>query len=133
MNKNYNSLKKMGEYIVLLFMLSMIGLASCVWDEIPPPKIPDIPQDSSLSFANDIIPIFESSCATTNCHDGSWKPNLSANVAYVELTTKGYINTNSPADSELYKKIDGGSMQQYATDEDRYYILRWIGEGAEDN
>ena len=123
----------MGEYIVLLFMLSMIGLASCVWDEIPPPKIPDIPQDSSLSFANDIIPIFELSCATTNCHDGSWKPNLTANVAYVELTTKGYINTNSPADSELYIKIDGGSMQQYATDEDRYYILRWIEEGAEDN
>lgn len=127
------SLKKMGENFILLFMLSAMVLASCVWDEIPPPKIPDIPVDSSLSFSTNIIPIFESSCATSNCHDGSWKPNLTANVAYQELTTKGYINTSSPADSKLYQKIDGGSMQQYATDQDRYLILRWIEEGAEDN
>ena len=127
------SLRKMGENFILLFMLSAMVLASCVWDEIPPPNIPDIPTDSSLSFSTNIIPIFESSCATSNCHDGSWKPNLTANVAYQELTTKGYINTSSPADSKLYQKIDGGSMQQYATDQERYLILRWIEEGAEDN
>jgi len=133
MNKNFTFLKKLGEYIILLFMLSAMGLASCVWDEIPPPEIPDIPVDSSVSFSSQIIPIFESSCATSNCHDGSWRPNLTASVAYDDLISGGYINTNTPASSELYIKIDGGSMQQYATDEDRYLILRWIDEGAEDN
>ncbi len=127
------SLKKLGEHMILLFMLSTMGLSSCLWDENPPPKI-EIPEDSVISFSTYIIPIFESSCAVSNCHDGSWKPNLTANVAYEELTTKGYINTNSPADSELYIKIDGnGSMQQYATDQDRALILQWITEGAEDN
>jgi hypothetical protein len=133
MNKNNKSLKKLGEYLILLFMLSAMGLASCVWDEIPPPEIPNIPEDSSLSFSNDIVPIFESSCAVSGCHDGTWKPNLTANVAYDQLTTGGYINSSTPSDSKLYMKIDGGSMQQYATDEDRYLILRWITEGAEDN
>lgn len=131
MNKKYISMKKLGEYMILLFMLSAMGLASCVWDEIPPPKI-EIP-DTTISFSLNIIPIFESSCAISGCHDGTWKPNLEANVAYDELTTKGYINTSSPANSELYTKIDGGSMQQYATDQDRALILQWITEGAEDN
>ena len=106
-------------------------MASCTWDEIPPPKI-EIP-DTTISFSLNIIPIFEAKCATSNCHDGTWRPDLQTNVAYDELINGGYINTNSPADSELYTKIDGGSMEQYTTAQDRALILQWITEGAEDN
>ena len=131
MNKIYSILKRTGGQLAFLFMLGVVGLASCTWDEIPPPEI-EIP-DEGVSFNDDIIPILESSCAVSNCHDGSWKPNLTSNVAYDDLINGGYINTGSPADSELYTKIDGGSMEQYATDQDRALILNWIEEGAEDN
>ncbi|MBR9999193.1 MAG: hypothetical protein KFF73_09490 [Cyclobacteriaceae bacterium] len=130
MNKNYRILKSLGGQLILRFMLGTIGMVSCTWDEIPPPEI-EIP-DTAISFSDNIIPIFEARCATSSCHDGSWRPDLRSNVAYAEVTD-GYVNVNSPASSELYTKIDGGSMDQYATDQDRALILQWITEGAEDN
>jgi hypothetical protein len=131
MNKFYRLLKSLGSQLILLFILGAAGLSSCTWDEIPPPEI--VIPDDGVSFSNDIIPIFETSCATANCHDGSWRPDLRANVAYDEVMD-GYVNVNSPEDSELYTKIaPGGSMAQYATDQERALILTWIEEGAENN
>ena len=45
-------------------------------------------------------------------------------VAYDEVMD-GYVNLNSPKDSELYTKIaPGGSMEQYATAQERTLILQ---------
>jgi len=130
MNKNHISLKKLRQGLILFFLLGSLGLSSCTWDEIPPPKI-EIP-DEPISFSDDIIPIFEANCNASNCHGGFWKPDLRPNNAYNELTTGGYIDIDSPADSELYVKISPGqSMADYATPQDRALILQWITEGAE--
>ena len=85
-----------------------------------------------MSFSADVVPIFESKC--TRCHGGTRPPDLTAENAYLSLTSGNYLDTEIPEESYLYKKIDGnGSMSEYADDHDRAVILKWIEQGAEEN
>lgn len=121
MSRNFN-------WIYVLFLVFVF--VSCESVKREPFDASSVPDD--ISFEMDIAPRFEAKC--TQCHGGTTPPNLSASEAYFELTAGGYINTLSPAESKLYKAIDvGGGMYQYASDEDRAYILKWIETGALDN
>jgi hypothetical protein len=134
MNIKSKNLKKLGEGMILFAFICAMGFASCTWDEIPPPPKVEIPDTVTLSFTDDIVPIFEANCNAGNCHGGFWAPDLRPSVAYNELTTGGYIDVDTPEDSELYIKISPGqSMAQYVTAEERALILEWINQGAEDN
>src|SRR5580693_3751571 len=60
------------------------------------------------SFANDIQPIFTSSCALSGCHVvGSQTPYLVQGMAYEDLISGGYVNTVVPTSSTLYQMING--------------------------
>lgn len=116
--------------IVILGILAIVG-TSCTYEELIKPKV-DIPD--SVSFNVNILPIFNSSCNTSGCHNkGGISPNLSAADAYTTLIFFGYVDTDNPEVSEIYQKITNGSMKQYATDQDRALILSWIEQGALDN
>lgn len=107
------------------------GLAACTYytNDFDPSEAPD-----GVSFETDIIPIFEASCNTAGCHNGTIPPDLRANSAYVQLLGLKYVVPGTPAeDNKLYQVIDGGSMNVYATDLERSYIKKWIDEGAENN
>jgi hypothetical protein len=91
-----------------------------------------------VSFASDIIPIFNSSCSLSGCHiTGGKSPDLTTANAYNSLTKGGYINTSEPPKSELYlwmtgKKSTpmpvGGINKEYNA-----LVLAWIEQGAENN
>ncbi|HLF33469.1 MAG TPA: hypothetical protein VI583_04500 [Cyclobacteriaceae bacterium] len=95
----------------------------------------EAPPDS-VSFSNDLVPIFETGCAISGCHNaGGIPPDLSAENAYNSLTLFGYVEFDSAmADQSLiYQKISTGSMAKYASDENRAWLLKWIQQGAKNN
>jgi len=119
------------EILPILFIL-LLGFTSCAYYEKPLP-VDDIPEEPS--FSEDLIPFFETSCATTGCHNnGGIPPDLSEEFAYISLTVGGYVDTDNPEESLLYTKIaPGGSMEIYSTSRNTKMVLRWIEQGAENN
>lgn len=107
------------------------GLYSCTYETIIPSE-PEVPEN--VSFQVDVIPIFNSSCNSSGCHNkGGIAPDLSSDNAYTSLTFFGYVNTDIPESSILYEEINTGSMKGFATDQDRAIILKWIEQGALNN
>ncbi|TLX76216.1 hypothetical protein E9993_08380 [Labilibacter sediminis] len=104
-------------------------LSSCESEKIMPVDPDDLPDE--ISFSEHITPIFDNKCS--QCHYGQTPPDLSPADAYLNLTSGGYINTETPEKSEIYTIITTGSMAQYASEIDRAFILKWIQQGALDN
>jgi hypothetical protein len=91
-----------------------------------------------VSFAGDIIPIFNSSCNVSGCHNaGGISPNLSAANAYTALTGGNYITTSNPENSELYQWMTGkkGTPMPLSGPNKDYnaLVLAWIKQGANNN
>ena len=109
-----------------LFVMAVFMTTSCEKEYYVPFPTPDV-----VSYTQDIQPFFNAKC--TSCH-GNTAPNLESPDSYDNLINGGYINLSDPASSLLYTKIDiGGSMESYATQEERAMTLKWISQGAENN
>lgn len=91
-----------------------------------------------VSFAADIIPIFNASCAVSGCHvKGSQTPDLTASNAYNSLTIGNYYNTEVPESSEIYLWMTGKKntpMPPSGINKDyNALVLAWIKQGAQNN
>lgn len=117
--------------IVALFA-GFMAWQSCEYDwiETEPIIVPD-----TVSFANDIIPIFERGCNVSVCHgNGGVAPELTAENAFTSLIAENQIDPVTPENSILYVKVaSGGSMNKYTKPGDPEIILKWIQQGALDN
>lgn len=115
-------------------------MQSCSKEEGPIIVIPPDTTGSgvdSISFANDIQPIFNSSC--TGCHNNTHPQlDLSDGYAYNQLWTDGanvpYVDTVNAEQSILYVRATtdmppSGALQSFETDK----ILKWIQQGAKNN
>ena len=122
-------------FIQIIAALSiMLFFTQCTWDQVIDEPI--VVED--ISFADDIIPIFNASCNTTGCHiTGTTAPDLTPGNAYNALHDGGYINIASPSQSILYKWMnDEESIPMPLSGVNAEYnakVLQWITEGAEDN
>jgi hypothetical protein len=92
----------------------------------------------AVSFANDLIPIFNSDCNSSGCHsEGGVAPVLTTNGAYNSLSSGNYINTSNPQNSELYLWMTGkrGTPMPPAGFNKNYnaLVLAWIKQGALNN
>jgi hypothetical protein len=92
----------------------------------------------TVTFSNDIIPIFNSSCNTSGCHNaGGIAPDLSAANAYNSLMGAGYINADNPSSSELYLWMTGkkGTPMPVSGINKDYnaLMLAWMKQGAQNN
>ena len=118
--------------MLFVAMFVGLGLASCTYytNDFVPTEVPD-----PLSFEEHIIPIFETNCNNPGCHSGTIAPDLRPDVAYDDLINGEYVSDASAAENNLlYQKIsNGGSMEGFATDENRAYIKKWIEDGFENN
>lgn len=130
-------MKKIYQRIFVLGLVSIVGfMTSCEKDYFVPAP-PTDPNDSipidSISYSMDMQPYFDAQC--TKCHNGGGIPlDLSPGVSYDAIINGGYVNTSSPASSNLYVKIaPGGSMEQYSTSAETSMTLQWIDEGAVNN
>lgn len=91
-----------------------------------------------VGFAADILPIFNSSCNTSGCHNAGGKsPDLTAANAYNSLSTGNYFNVGNPVNSELYLWMTGKKgVPMPTTGINKDYnalILAWIKQGALNN
>jgi len=91
-----------------------------------------------VSFSQDMIPIFNKSCALSGCHATKEKtPDLSAANAYNSLTVGNYYNTADPEHSVIYLWMTGKkSTPMPPTGINKDYnalMLAWIKQGAQNN
>jgi hypothetical protein len=123
--------------IIRLFgvLLVILSLSGCYYDDI----LEDAgPIEDDISFENDIISIFDSSCNMTGCHNsGGTAPDLTPANAFDSLISNGYIDINNPVNSELYLWVSGQkgtTMPVSGTDATiSNTILAWIEQGALNN
>lgn len=124
-------MKRQYTILIIIVISWLLFMTSCEYYTITPKPI-EVPD--SVSFAVNVIPIFDANCNALGCHStGSISPDLTAGNAYVSLTFFGYINTANPEASPLYTKVFSGSMKDNASDQDREIILKWIQQGALEN
>lgn len=91
------------------------------------------PAAEMVSFANDVMPIFEASCTT--CHGDQRKGGLSV-ATYAELMAGNVITAGDGQGSRLIQLIESGKMPARGdklTAEQVQIISDWVNQGAEDN
>ena len=114
----------------------MIFLNGCYQDVISPGTDPNGPPQF-VSFSGDLIPIFNTHCNATGCHDvvPAHAPSLVPENAYTALTTGGFVNTSVPTDSKIYVVCKTGQMPPTGAlkASDTQKILDWIRNGAPNN
>lgn len=92
----------------------------------------------TVSFATDIVPIFNKSCNTSGCHStGGKTPDLSIVNAYTSLSNGGFVNTGDPQSSSIYLWMTGkkGTPMPVSGINKDYnaLVLAWIKQGAQNN
>jgi len=119
--------------ILYLFLSVLIlGISSCEYSYIEP-EISDLPPIKTVSFANDIQPVFDDKCI--GCHfTGGDSPDLSEGNSYFEIINNGLVDTINPTNSILYNYPDSTahSGTGYSGSE-KELVLNWIKEGAIDD
>ena len=92
-----------------------------------------------VSFAKDIIPIFNKSCNMSGCHNvGGTEPDLSPGNAYNSLIN-GHVDLNEPEKSELYLWLTGKESEPMPIgaannpSNINQLVLAWIKQGAKNN
>lgn len=118
----------------IIFMTGF-GLSGCYKDIILPEAAvdPDAPPQA-WSYKIDIAPLVNTKCALAGCHvSGSHKPYMKLDESYLQIVGGGFINTNLPRESVLYKEINGGMQEYIPSAKDRQKIYDWIRTGALNN
>ena len=100
---------------------------------------PGIAITSEMSFKNDILPIFQKSCALSGCHvSGGRSPDLTTTNAYSSLINGNYIKINDPDNSIVMQWLTGKKFPPmplgFGTNADlNAKIYAWIKQGAKNN
>jgi hypothetical protein len=126
----------MKKYILYILIVSGFMILNACEKDYLVPQVVKI--DFPVSFATDVQPILTEDCAVPTCHvAGGHAPNLTAGSAYDELTGLGYVDTDNPEESLLYKRITATVKPMPPTNklsgEEIGYILAWIEQGAQNN
>jgi hypothetical protein len=118
----------------LAVLTVIILVSSCQYKWIVEPEIPPPDPEDTISFSQEIEPIW-STQGCTGCHNtGGQNPDLSAGNAYNSITTAGLVDTGTPEDSKIYyyPLPDGNHYVKYSSAQ-AALILAWIEQGALDN
>ena len=112
--------------IFLILILFSVFISSCKYDFILPEVVVPV---NDVSFSEDVVPIFAQKCII--CHN-TQSPVLTADLAFAQIVPN-YVNTASPATSEIYTVPTSGTHGGTFTATQAALILQWITEGAENN
>jgi len=95
---------------------------------------------TELSFAKDIVPIFEKSCsASSGCHaSGGKAPDLTAANAYKALTDGSYFKASDPDNSVIMLWLTGKKspvmpLGAGPNADINANVYAWIKQGAKNN
>lgn len=113
-------------FVLILFTVSLSWITSCKHYA----DITDIPE---ICFGRDVLPVFQTSCAISGCHDGQGESHLTL-TNYSEISN-GVI-PGKPYSSTIYKAIiSSWGENRMPPDrplslENRTAIRLWIEQGA---
>jgi len=124
---------------ILLIILTIFSLYSCKHNTL----VEDIPtkencDSNTIDFVNEVLPILQSSCATTGCHNTtSHKEGVVLNNYSNIINTIG-INKGNASSSKLYKVLNdyGDDLMPPSnsgivlTQTQKNIIKDWINQGA---
>jgi len=133
--------------IVLLAAMTLAAASGCKHDPITPlitNEIPDTTQGcdpNTVYFVNDVLPIFNSSCAMSGCHDAASAQDGVVLYSYANIMNTGDVKPWNPGGSGVYEAIteddiDKRMPPEYAnplTQEQINTIYNWIVQGAKNN
>ena len=104
------------------------------------PKISTQCDPDTVYFQNDILPLLNSTCAVTGCHDAQTGKHGVVLVDYNSVMKTGEISIGNPSDSKIYAvvtKKDNERMPpspyQSWTSSDVSMLYTWIKQGALNN
>jgi len=129
-------MKKYAKSIPIILFGLLIMIPSCKDDTY---IVPTVVITTPVSFANNIQPILNNSCAVSGCHvPGAQAPDLSTGNAYNNLFLYGLIDTTTPNASVVYLHLTANgyslmppvgslSPSQIGT------VLAWIKQGGQNN
>jgi cytochrome c5 len=108
-----------------------------VEEAAPTEEMTEEPEEESaaemVSFANDVLPIFEASCK--DCHIDQRRGGLNVGT-HTELMSRNVINAGDAANSELIELVISGEMPPRGddlTDAQIQILSDWVNQGALDN
>lgn len=127
---------KRSQIFILLFIITVI-VSSCTYDFIKIVEAPPIDPGTEVSFATQILPIFNNNSACTACHKpGSQSPDYTAANAYNSIISNGVVSTVTPESSLLYTvpaPTTSGHLWKKYTSNQAQLVLLWIQQGAKNN
>jgi len=122
----------------LIYSIGIIAIivfaTSCQYKFIVEPVVPPPDPEDTISFSQQIVPIFnEQSC--TGCHNtGGQQPDLTADNAYNSITGMGLVNIDDPPMSKIYYyPLPDESHYAKYTSAQAALVLQWIEQGGLDN
>jgi Planctomycete cytochrome C len=132
--------------ICLLFFVILWGLSGCK-HEIPdrpkgptPQTLSDTCHLDTVYFANEILPIFQSNCAQSGCHDAIAKEGGIQLTEYEDIINTGGVEPGKANESKLYKSLLETDPEKLMppptaslTPEQKNAIRIWINQGAPNN
>lgn len=125
-----------------LFTIVVAALlfSGCVYNFILPEDVPNLPDPEDpdapqISFAAEILPIFNDNDNCTACHPKLAQPDLTTENAYNSLNNAKYINLGTPEESTIYAfpHPDNSSSHKKYTETQANLVLGWIIQGAQNN
>lgn len=129
---------KTNNILQLAFLvLSVMIFASCEYEFIKPEFVPGPNPEDTISFVQEVIPIFQSNGCTV-CHKsgGSGGLDLTLPNAYNNLKSSNLINITDPSSSKIYtypNPTSGTHNYKYSNEAEAQIILQWITQGALNN
>ena len=94
----------------------------------------------TVYFQNDILPLLNSTCAVTGCHDASTGRGGVVLTDYGSIMRTGGINVKSPSYSRIYRAISGSGEEHMPPKNYPAWssaqiadLLTWISQGAKNN
>lgn len=139
---NYNLKFVFGLLLGIAFIALLVSLNGCVHDAFIDPtelnggeaNTPGCVTGDTICFESNVLPIFISSCARSNCHDaGSHEEGYTLNN-YNNIVRKGIVPGNA-GKSKLYKVLFENGDDQMPPDapltkSQKDSIAAWINQGA---
>jgi hypothetical protein len=138
-------MKRNFAYVLLIAGLSIFVLVfvfSCK-HEIPfngqdPPVVGGTQTCSpdTVYFQNKVLPLLNSGCAFSGCHDAASHKSGVTLISYNSITGTGGVKPGNPAKSKLYTELSNGMPPRgypAFTAAQKDIIFKWIAQGALNN
>ncbi|MFZ4057879.1 MAG: hypothetical protein ACOYKE_07055 [Ferruginibacter sp.] len=133
-------MKHLLKYSALMVLMLLTFLVSCK-HEIPgsiidPTPIPGPPPNNGICFESEVLPLFQSNCAKSGCHDAITREEGYQLDGFANIVRKGLISGNANA-SKIYRSLTGNGVDMMPpsgnaplTSAQIALIGQWINEGA---